>query len=144
MNISATVGTTAKALVIPSSSCRRVLLQNLGAANIRLTIDGGASVPTTSTGTRLPPGADLEIGLCPGQTKIPAIWGIAESGTVAFNADTDDAASSGTSGDITINNLTDRNFIVDTYTVKPGQNVVPDYVGNKLIADWPGQVVLVP
>lgn len=91
------VGSTeAVRLVLPGDLCRMVVVQNSTAtsSNIRVTFDGGASLPTASTGIQMIPGADLTINAKGAPSdKILSVWAIAETGTATVDVETDDTAS---------------------------------------------------
>lgn len=82
-----TVSATVSTVLTPSNSCTVIVIQNTGAGNVRLGLDGGTTNrakstpdPTASTGYKLAAGSFLIITLPP-NTGAPNVRAILESGT---------------------------------------------------------------
>lgn len=79
-----TVGAAASTIVTPGVNVKTIIIQNNGAGNVRLGIDGGTvyglTDPTASTGYKLVAGAQIIITY-PGDKRPPVIRAILETGT---------------------------------------------------------------
>lgn len=98
------VSSTAVRLATPGPACKVLVLQNNGAVNIRLSLDGntdntlnGAPVgtaPTTTTGMRLAAGTQFVMTLAQYPNMIQRnIWAISEGAAVTIDVITDDKDS---------------------------------------------------
>ena len=93
------VSGTVSTILTPGPNVHTVIIQNNGAGNVRLTIDGGTisspsgTNPTATTGYKLVAGAQLIITY-PGDKRPPVIRAILESGTTTtLDIITDDNSS---------------------------------------------------
>lgn len=91
------VGASASTVITPGPNVHTIIIQNNGAGNVRLTLDGGTvyalTDPTATTGYKLPAGGYL-IVTYPGDKRPPVIRAILESGTTTtLDIITDDGKS---------------------------------------------------
>lgn len=92
-----TVSAAASTLLTPGPNIKTCIIQNNGAGNVRLTVDGGTVTgladPTATTGYKLPAGGFLVLTY-PGDKRPPIIRAILETATTTIiDIVTDDAGS---------------------------------------------------
>lgn len=96
-----TVGAAASTIVTPGVNVKTITIQNNGAGNIRISIDGGTVYglpdPTATTGYKLVAGAQI-IFTYPGDKRPPVIRAILETGTTTtLDIITNDGGTGGSS-----------------------------------------------